>query len=666
MRTSRHVFLTTLTLIGVALSQDVSGTTKFQSSNKRGLIYITSDHPSDAQIWVENNSDLTWYYDYSDTPAAVYSNLSQEEFEFVPMLWGPTNSSGFASEIQSQIISGRNITHILTFNEPDGASSTGGSEIMPADAASIWIKDIEPLRNESIRIGAPSVTGSQSGLTWLSEFFSNCTALKTNCTVDFIPLHWYGDFQGLASYLGQVVAAYPNTSIWITEYALANADLKDTQAFFQTSAEYFDRLDYIERYSYFGSFRSSVSNVGPNAAMLTQDGQLTDIGSWYLGGAATGNVPSSSSSSSSPTTSGSTGVGYKLDSYKAAYCLIFEDDFLNGISENDWNYEIQVGGYGVGSFDWTTNDPSNAYTDENGLHIVPTITTNVTDITNAQLLNGYTLNLTQQGVCTAADSGDCVRVSNITTSTIINPVRSARLTTKGKHNITYGKIEVKAKLPRGDWLWPAIWMMPEEDVYGSWPLSGEIDIMESKGNDGRTYDGGRNLVGGTLHWAPNAVLDAFYRTTGVKYMTRGDYSDDYHTFGMEWSDEYIYTWVDSRLAQSMYIPFGKKYGTMYERGHFSSMSVNGSIPLDPWSGTKRYNTPFDQAFYLIMNVAVGSTNSYFQDGYGSKPWIDGSDDAMAQFYNASSAWESTWGEGDTRGMSVKSVKIFQRGNCPSS
>uniref|UniRef100_A0A093V4X5 Beta-1,3-glucan-binding protein n=1 Tax=Talaromyces marneffei PM1 TaxID=1077442 RepID=A0A093V4X5_TALMA len=360
------------------------------------------------------------------------------------------------------------------------------------------------------------------------------------------------------------------------------------------------------------------------------------------------------------------------------YCLLFEDDFLHGINENDWNYEIQVGGYGVGSFDWTTNDPSNAYTDENGLHIVPTITTNATDITNAQLFNGYTLNLTQQGVCTTNNLVDCVRVSNISTGAIINPVRSARLTTKGKHNITYGKIEVTAKLPRGDWLWPAIWMMPEESVYGEWPLSGEIDIMESKGNDGRTkklilivrtgdrYDGGRNLVGGTLHWAPNPVLDAFYRTNGVKYTTRGDYSDNYHTYGMEWSDEYIYTWVDSRLAQSMYIPFGKKYGTMYERGNFASMSVNGSIPLDPWSGTKRYNTPFDQAFYLILNVAVGSTNSYFQDGYGSKPWIDKSADAMAQFYNASSAWESTWGEGDTRGMSVKSVKIFQRGECKSS
>jgi Glycosyl hydrolase catalytic core len=85
---------------------------------------------------------------------------------------------------------------------------------------------------------------------------------------------------------------YPNRSLWITEYALNNDTLANTQGFFNTSAEYFDRISYIERYSYFGAFRSSVSNVGPNVAMLTQNGQLTDIGSWYLGGAATNNIPS--------------------------------------------------------------------------------------------------------------------------------------------------------------------------------------------------------------------------------------------------------------------------------------------------------------------------------------------------------------------------------------
>ncbi len=81
-------------------------------------------------------------------------------------------------------------------------------------------------------------------------------------------------------------------TLWITEYALENANLSATQDFFNESAEYFDRLDYVTHYSYFGSFRSSKSNVGANVAMLTQNGQLTDIGSWYLGGAATNNIPS--------------------------------------------------------------------------------------------------------------------------------------------------------------------------------------------------------------------------------------------------------------------------------------------------------------------------------------------------------------------------------------
>lgn len=59
---------------------------------------------------------------------------------------------------------------------------------------------------------------------------------------------------------------------------------------------------------------------------------------------------------------------------------------------------------------------------------------------------------------------------------------SARLSTINSHSIKYGRVEVVAKLPRGDWLWPAIWMLPVNDVYGAWPASGEIDIMEARGN----------------------------------------------------------------------------------------------------------------------------------------------------------------------------------------
>lgn len=88
---------------------------------------------------------------------------------------------------------------------------------------------------------------------------------------------------------------------------------------------------------------------------------------------------------------------------------------------------------------------------------MPTLTTESTTITPDQLANGYTLNLTTAGTCTSTDYLQCGVVSNATAGTIINPVRSARLTTAGKATITYGRVEVVAKMPQGDWLWPAIW-----------------------------------------------------------------------------------------------------------------------------------------------------------------------------------------------------------------
>lgn len=81
------------------------------------------------------------------------------------------------------------------------------------------------------------------------------------------------------------------------------------------------------------------------------------------------------------------------------------------------------------------------------------------------MLNGYTVNLTAAGTCTSKDqrvsgltsNSKCAVHSNATLGTMINPVQSARLTTSGKKTIKYGRVEVIAKLPKGDWLWPAIW-----------------------------------------------------------------------------------------------------------------------------------------------------------------------------------------------------------------
>ncbi|KAH0562136.1 hypothetical protein GP486_003170 [Trichoglossum hirsutum] len=256
------------------------------SSPKRGLVYVPSTkHPADDKIWLTPPSDLTWYYNYQSTPSPVFVDT---QLQFVPQLWGvPSGISDtfFLDSVKSQINAGANITYVLGFNEPD-ASTGGGSGISTDLAAQTWNREIAPLRGLGVKLGAPAVTGAPSGLTWLRDFFTAC-----NCTADFIPVHWYGNFEGLASHIGEVRAAYPNQTIWVTEYALAHENLQDTQKFYNQSSEYFDRIDYITHYSYFGSFRSDVSNVGGNAAMLTQDGKLTDIGSWYLGRDATGNVP---------------------------------------------------------------------------------------------------------------------------------------------------------------------------------------------------------------------------------------------------------------------------------------------------------------------------------------------------------------------------------------
>jgi beta-glucanase (GH16 family) len=135
--------------------------------------------------------------------------------------------------------------------------------------------------------------------------------------------------------------------------------------------------------------------------------------------------------------------------------LVLEDNF-DQIDRSVWNYEIQRGGFGSGTFEWTTDAPENAYTDAEGLHIVPTLTVDTTDITKDQLIDNYVLNLTTSGECTTKGVDNCSVRSNKTAGTIINPVRSARLSTKGKKTIKYGKIEVVAKMPKGDWLWPAI------------------------------------------------------------------------------------------------------------------------------------------------------------------------------------------------------------------
>jgi hypothetical protein len=209
------------------------------TSPKRGLVHVpSSDHPDDDKIFANASTGLTWYYNYGYHESAAFENSA---LEFVPMLWGASVADAgtpFLDAVKALLKSGVNITHVLGFNEPDGTAATGGAAIAPDLAARTWIKQIEPLAALGVKLGAPGTTGSPAGFTWLESFFNFCNG---GCNPDFMPVHWYGNFEGMASHIGQKMAAYPGLKIWVTEYGYPNEDLETTQLFYNQSSEYFDR-----------------------------------------------------------------------------------------------------------------------------------------------------------------------------------------------------------------------------------------------------------------------------------------------------------------------------------------------------------------------------------------------------------------------------------------
>lgn len=208
--------------------------------------------------------------------------------------------------------------------------------------------------------------------------------------------------------------------------------------------------------------------------------------------------------------------------------LVWSDEFnYKGLPDtNKWGYDVGGSGWGNNELQYyTEKDTSNAYV-KNG---VLTISAN---------------KATKDG----------------------KEYTSARLVTKSKGDWLNGKIEVRAKLPKGKGTWPAIWMLPTDWVYGGWPESGEIDIMEHVGYLPDT-------VYGTVH------TKAFNHSIGThktgSFFIETPYTE-FHDYGIEWGQEKIDFLFD-----------GKKYFS------FKNTKKN----FQEW--------PYDKRFHLILNIAVG-------------------------------------------------------------
>ena len=211
--------------------------------------------------------------------------------------------------------------------------------------------------------------------------------------------------------------------------------------------------------------------------------------------------------------------------------LVFEEEF-NGTSLDltTWEYQIGGGGWGNNELQYYTNG-ANVDVSNGTLKIIAR-----QDVANQYPNNAYT---------------------------------SSRIRTINKADFRYGRMEARIRMPIGQGIWPAFWMMPTDDVYGGWPSSGEMDIVEYLGNDS-------NTIYGTCHYGYSYFDKS---SSGNSYnLPSGDFHTEFHVFAMEWEADVIRWYMDGQLYHA----------------------VSSAHPEFSY-----FNWPFTEDFHFILNLAVG-------------------------------------------------------------
>lgn len=253
-------------------------------------------------------------------------------------------------------------------------------------------------------------------------------------------------------------------------------------------------------------------------------------------------------------------IGTSSDPSIAGMTLIWQDEF-NGtqLDTNKWNYEQ---GYYIG------DDP------------------NSWGWGNAELEH-YTDS--EQNVF-VQDGKLNIRALNDPKSFPQDPSRyaqysSGKINTKGHLSLQYGRVDFSAKLPTGNGIWPALWMLPEDEAYGAWAASGEIDVMEAKGRLPGTTSGAVHFGG---QWPVNKYIAGEYH-----FPDGQTFASDFHVYTLIWEEDNFKWYVDG------------KFFFKVTRDQWYSVAA----PNNP-------NAPFDQPFYIIMNLAVGG---HFDGGRAPDP-----------------------------------------------
>ena len=245
---------------------------------------------------------------------------------------------------------------------------------------------------------------------------------------------------------------------------------------------------------------------------------------------------------------------------RKGWTLAYSDEFDgDAIDATKWSHEVNCWGGGNNERQCYTDRVENSFVQDGFLHIVA----------REESFSG-------PGV---PDDDPSYNPSD---TSVTLPFTSARLRSKGKMDFTYGRVEVRAKVPGGQGMWPAIWMLPSDDVYGGWPSSGEIDIFEAV-----NLGVWANEIHGTLHYG---LKWPQWENHGATLPLAYNPADDFHTYAVEWEGDEIRWYLD-----------GAHYQTQSSAGWYNYIWQG----QDQGFGVANPRAPFDQDFHMILNVATG-------------------------------------------------------------
>jgi beta-glucanase (GH16 family) len=318
----------------------------------------------------------------------------------------------------------------------------------------------------------------------------------------------------------------------------------------------------------------------------------------------------------------------KISKVDTTFCpgeIVFQENF-DSLDNATWRHENTLRGGGTWEFQWYVPDPENSFVKDGILHIKPTFTD---DKMGKDFVTTKEAKIPPK-LCTDHEDHGCMR--HFSTGTI-NPIRSASIQTINSLAFKYGIVEIRAKIATGDWLASAITLFPKDpQFYGQWPYSGQIIMMEARGNRNFTIN---DVNIGVDQIGSNFQFGGVWETIHGDVINEKGFHEDFHIYKLVWSPEEMTTFVDDEKIHQI---------SFYKNGLWDQFKL-GDAARNPWKKGSA-NAPFDKEFYISISLKVGGTAFFpdYAENNPKKPWKNSDAHAATNFWKGKADWENTWKE----------------------